>query len=67
MNKQHKRDLKELDEQQRFKKMSMDKLDKDKNRKIQELKELVYQQEAIKKSLSEMEQQNDSEMELEKA
>ncbi len=67
MNKQHKRDLKELDEQQRFKKMSMDKLDKDKNRKIQELKELVYQQEAIKKSLSEMEQQNDSETELEKA
>jgi len=67
MSKQHKRDLKQLDEQLRFKKMSMDKLDQDKKRKIQELKELVHQQEAIKKNLTEMEQKNGSEKELEKA
>lgn len=67
MNKQQMCDLKQLDEQERFKKVSMDKLEQDTMGKIKEFKALVHQQEVIKKSLSEMEQQSDTEKALEEA
>ncbi len=54
ISKGHKKELRELDDQQRFKKMTIEKLEGDKSRKKQELKEIIHQQAVIQESLKNM-------------
>jgi len=54
ISKNHKKELRQLDEQHRFKKINFDKLENDKSRKKQELKDILHQQAVTRESLEKM-------------